>query len=368
MPREARTPAEAKGKVPVTARQLKFVQALNEALDLCMAKDPRVFVLGLGTPDAAAVFGSTKGLVDKYGPRRVLDMPVSENAMTGVAIGTALRGMRPVMTHMRLEFAMLTIDQIVNQAAKWHYMFGGQASVPLVIRMVVGRGWGQGPQHSQSLHAWFAHVPGLKVVMPATPYDAKGLLVSAIEDDNPVVFIEHRWLYNIHGPVPEGIYRVPLGRANVLRRGRHVTVAASSYMTLETVRAADELAGEGLELEIVDIRTLNPFDETPVVESVRKTGRLIVADTGCRSVGFAAEVVTRVVEQCLGDLKEPPVRITLPDLPTPTTRALSNYYYPLVRDITAAARRLVGRPPKPEPAIKPDDFLDAPDPTFTGPF
>ena len=352
----------------MSTRELTFVQALAEALDLCMAKDPRVFVLGLGAPDAAAVFGSTKGLAEKYGPRRVLDMPVSENGMTGVAIGAALRGMRPVMTHVRLEFAMLAIDPIVNQAAKWHYMFGGQASVPLVIRMVVGRGWGQGPQHSQSLQAWFAHLPGLKVVMPATPHDAKGLLISAIEDDNPVVFIEHRWLYDIHGPVPEGIYRVPIGESKVLRRGRHITVAATSYMTLEAARAADELAGEGLELEIVDIRTLNPFDETPLLESVRRTGRLIVADAGWRSVGFAAEVVTRVVEQCFGDLKDPPVRITLPDLPTPTTRALSNYYYPLARDIAAAARRLAGRPPKPEPEIRPEDVLDVPDPTFTGPF
>src|SRR2546427_9054015 len=167
------------GRMSATAstRQLKFVQALNEALDLCMAKDPRVFIIGLGAPDPAAIFGSTKGLVEKYGPKRVLDMPVAENAITGVAVGAALQGMRPVMTHIRLEFAMLTIDQIVNQAAKWHYMFGGQASVPLVIRMVVGRGWGQGAQHSQSLQSWFAHVPGLKVVMPATPHDAKGLLI-----------------------------------------------------------------------------------------------------------------------------------------------------------------------------------------------
>jgi pyruvate dehydrogenase E1 component beta subunit len=352
----------------VSSRQLKFVEALNEALDLCMAKDPKVFILGLGAPDAAAVFGSTKGLVQKYGPRRVLDMPVAENGMSGVAIGAALQGMRPVMTHIRLEFAMLAIDQIVNQAAKWHYMFGGQASVPVVIRMIVGRGWGQGPQHSQSLQGWFAHVPGLKVVMPATPHDAKGLLIAAIEDNNPVVFIEHRWLYNIHGPVPEGIYRVPLGQPNILRRGRHVTVASVSHMTLEAVRAADELASEGIELEVVDIRTLNPFDETLIIESVRKTGHLIVADTGWRSVGFAAEVVSRVAEQCLGDLKRPPIRVTLPDLPAPTTRALSNYYYPLVHDISAAARRLVGRPMRPEPEIKPDAFLDVPDPLFRGPF
>jgi pyruvate dehydrogenase E1 component beta subunit len=359
---------EAGGRAIVAPRQLKFVQALNEALDLCLAKDPKVFIIGLGAPDAAAIFGSTKGLAEKYGPRRVLDMPVSENGMTGVAVGAALRGMRPVMTHIRLEFAMLAMDQIVNQAAKWHYMFGGQAAVPLVIRMVVGRGWGQGAQHSQSLQAWFAHVPGLKVVMPATPYDAKGLLISAIEDNNPVVFIEHRWLYNIHGPVPEGVYRIPLGQSNVLRQGKHVTIAALSYMTFEALRAADELAKEGLELEIVDLRTLNPFDETLVIESVRKTGRLIVADTGWRSVGFAAEVVARVAEQCLAELQQPPVRITLPDIPTPTTRGLANYYYPLVHDIAAAARRLVGWPAKPVPEIKPEAFLDVFDPTFTGPF
>ena len=333
-----------------------------------MAKDPMVFVMGLGVSDPAAIFGSTKGLVEKYGPKRVIDMPVAENAITGLALGAALDGMRPVMTHIRLEFAMLAMDQIVNQAAKWHYMFGGQASVPLVIRMIVGRGWGQGAQHSQSLQAWFAHVPGLKVIMPATPYDAKGLLISAIEDDNPVVFIEHRWLYGVHGPVPEGVYRVPLGRPIIRRQGTDVTIAALSYMTLEAVRAADELTKEGVEAEVVDIRCLNPFDETIVLDSVKKTGRLIVADTGCRSVGFSAEIVSRVVEHCWGDLKEPPRRITLPDFPTPTTRALSNYYYPLVNDIVAAARQLVGRPPGPVPTIRPEEFLDVPDPTFTGPF
>ena len=361
------TPPDA-GTSGAVTRNLKFVEALHEALDLCMADDPRVFIMGLGAPDPAGIFGSTKGLVDKYGPRRVLDMPVAENAMTGVLLGAALRGMRPVMTHIRLEFAMLAMDQIANQAAKWHYMFGGRASVPLVIRMVVGRGWGQGPQHSQSLQSWFAHVPGLKVVMPATPHDAKGLLISAIQDNNPVIFIEHRWLYNVHGPVPEGFYQVPLGQPHVLRPGRDVTIATTSYMTLEAARAAAQLALEGIDVEIVDLRTLNPFDETLVVESVRKTGRLIVADTGWRSVGFAAEVVARVAEQCLGDLKQPPVRVTLPDLPTPTTRALANYYYPLVSDISAAVRKLLGRPPKPEPEVKPEAFLDVPEPGFTGPF
>ena len=352
----------------MTDRQLTFAQGLNEAQDISMERDPRVFIIGLGAPDPAAIFSSTKGLVGKYGPGRVIDMPVSEHAMTGVCLGAALNGMRPIMVHIRLEFEMLAVDQIVNQAAKWHYMFGGQMAAPMVIRMVVGRGWGQGPQHSQSLQAWFAHIPGLKVIMPSTPYDAKGLLISAIEDNNPVICIEHRWLYQIYGPVPEGYYRVPLGQPSVLRVGQHVTIVATSYMTLEAVRAADELADEGLEVEVIDVRTLSPFDEGPVLESVKKTGRLIVADTGCRSGGFAGEIVARVVEQALRDLKEPPVRITLPDVPTPTTRALANYYYPLKHDIAAAARRLAGWPAQPAPLIASDAFLDVPDASFKGPF
>jgi len=261
-------------------RQLKFFQALNEAIDLCMAMDPVVYVMGLGVPDPKGIFGTTLGLQQKYGSQRVMDMPTAENGMTGVAIGSALVGMRPILTHQRIDFALLAIEQMVNQAAKWHYMFGGQMRIPLVMRMIVGRGWGQGPQHSQSLQAWFAHVPGLKVVMPTTPYDAKGLLIASIEDNNPVVFIEHRWLYNITGHVPEGVYRVPLGRARVIRAGDDLTIAATSYMTLEALRAAEILAEDGVRAEIVDIRTLKPLDEGTILESVRKTGHLIVADAG----------------------------------------------------------------------------------------
>ncbi len=352
----------------LSERTLKYVEAVNEALDLCMAADPRVFLMGLGAPDPTNMFGTHIGLAEKYGPKRVVDMPISENAMTGVLLGAAHTGMRPVMTHIRLEFAMLAIDQIVNQAAKWHYMFGGQTRAPMVIRMFVGRGWGQGPQHSQSLQSWFAHIPGLKVIMPATAYDAKGLMIAAIEDENPVICIEHRWLYNVSGAVPEEMYRVPIGIPKVLRRGDDVTIAATSYMTLEAVRAADALKEEGIDAEVLDVHTLNPMDETLIVDSVRKTGNLIVGDTGWRSVGVSAEISSRIVEQAFGDLKNPPIRIALPDYPTPTTRALSNYYYPGVQDIMAAARRLTGRPPKPAPKIRPEDFLDVPDPSFTGPF
>lgn len=350
-------------------RQLKFFEAIREAIDLCMEKDPRVYLMGLGVPDPKGIFGTTSGLVEKYGNHRALDMPASESAMTGVAIGSALVGMRPIMTHQRMDFALYAMDQLVNHAAKWHYMFGGKMKVPLVVRMVMGRGWGQGAQHSQSLQAWFAHVPGLKVVMPASAYDAKGLLISSIEDDNPVIFLEHRWLHNLSGPVPEGIYRVPLGKSKIIREGRDLTIVSLSYMTLEAVRAAETLSQEGISAEIVDLRTLKPLDEEPILESVRKTGRLIVMDTGWKSVSFSAEVLARVAEEALPELKSPPKRIALPDAPTPATPALANHYYPRAVHLVAAAKRMLGLQTDEsvrEPA--PSTPLDIPDMSFKGPF
>ncbi len=351
------------------ARELTYAQAINEAIDLSMARDPSVYLMGLGVPDPKGVFGSTLGLLEKYGPDRVLDMPTSENGMTGVAIGTALVGMRPIMTHQRVEFAMLALEQIVNQAAKWHYMFGGRVSIPLVIRMIVGRGWGQGPQHSQSLQAWFAHIPGLKVVMPTTPYDAKGLLMASVEDNNPVIVLEHRWLYNIQGPVPEGPYRVPLGRARVMRGGEDVTLVGVSYMSLEAMRAAEVLAEEGVQAEVIDVRSLRPLDDGAVIESVRKTGRLVVADTGWGTAGISAELIARVAEDALEELKSPPRRIALPECPTPTTAALADHYYPRAAHIVATVRQLLGREAEaPAAPIGSGAPLDVPDKSFTGPF
>lgn len=350
-------------------RQRKFFEAIREALDLCLEKDPAVYLIGLGVPDPKGIFGSTLGLQEKYGNRRVMDMPTSENGMTGVAIGSALVGMRPVMTHQRIDFALLSMEQIVNQAAKWHYMFGGKMKVPLVIRMVIGRGWGQGPQHSQSLQAWFAHVPGLKVVMPVTPYDAKGLLVSSIEDNNPVLFLEHRWLYDITGEVPEGLYRVPLGQGRLVRQGKDLTIVAASYMTIEAIRAAQMLAEDGLQAEVIDIRTLRPLDEELILESVRKTGRLIVADTGWKSFGISAEIVALTVEKAWGDLKSPPQRVALPDGPTPTSPALAQYFYPRAIQIVAAAKQVLGlKKEERSSPVRVAQPLDVPDVNFTGPF
>ncbi|GJL49431.1 alpha-ketoacid dehydrogenase subunit beta [Candidatus Nitrospira salsa] len=350
-------------------RQLTYVEAIREALDLCLAHDPNVYVMGLGVPDPKGIFGSTRGLQELYGENRVMDMPTSENGMTGVALGSSLMGMKPVLTHQRMDFALLAIEQMVNQAANWHYMFGGQHSVPLVIRLMIGRGWGQGPQHSQSLQAWFAHIPGLKVVMPTTAYDAKGLLIASIEDPNPVVFLEHRWLHEAIDHVPDGLYRVPFGTSRILRKGADVTIVATSYMALEAIRAADMLAEDGIEAEIIDVRSLRPLDDSLILESVRKTGRLIVADTGWTSFGVSAEIVSLIVEKAFHELQCPPKRIGLPDCPTPTSHALTEHYYPRAIHIMNAARSLMNKQEISEMDLGGSHHpLDVPDHSFVGPF
>lgn len=350
-------------------RELKFYQAINEAIDLCMANDPSIYIMGLGVPDPKGIFGSTLGLQKKYGSLRVMDIPCSEAGMTGVAIGSALVGMRPIITHQRVDFALLAVEQIINQAAKWHYMFGGKGTVPLVIRMIVGRGWGQGPQHSQSLQAWFAHVPGLKVVMPSTPYDVKGLLISSLYDNNPVIFMEHRWLYDIAGYVPEGIYHVPIGKANISKEGEDLTIVATSYMTLEALWAAEILFREGIRVEVIDLRTLKPLDEGLILNSIEKTGRLIVADTGWKTLGFGAEIIARVAEEKLMSLKCPPYRIGLPDCPTPTTLGLARYYYPGAGEIVKAAKKMLGLNIEEVALDRTASVpLDIPNINYTGPF
>lgn len=350
-------------------RILKFHAAIHEALDLSLARNPSVYLMGMGVPDPKGIFGTTLGLEKKYGPQRVFDIPVAENGLTGIALGSAITGMRPILTHQRLDFALLAMEQMVNQAAKWHYMFGGQASAPVVFRMVIGRGWGQGPQHSQALHAMFAHIPGIKVVMPTLPADAKGLLLAAIEDNNPVVFLEHRWLHNISGSVPEGYYTVPLGEARVARPGRDITLVANSYMTLEALRAAEHLAQEGIEAEVIDLRSISPWDKSTVRESVAKTGRLVVADIGTKSFGIAAEIIATLLEENFSLFKTAPSRVCSPDFPTPSSPALACHYYPRAPHILMAARKLLGRPSaESELEPLPNVHYDVPDPTFNGPF
>lgn len=352
------------------ARELTYNAAILEATDQVLAREPRAYVMGLGVPDPKAIFGTTAGLQAKYGPERVMDMPLAENGMTGVAIGSALVGMRPIMVHQRIDFTLLALDQIVNNAAKWKYMFGGHASVPLVIRAIVGRGWGQGPQHSQTLQALYAGIPGLNVVMPATPYDAKGLFMAACAADATTIMIEHRWLQNTFGPVPEAPYEVPLGRAHVLRAGSDVTIVADSHMTIESLRAAEALARHGLDVELVDLRSIRPLDRDAIVASVRKTGRAVVVDTGWRSFGVSAEVLATIVEGAFGDLKAAPVRVTFPDAYVATTPALAKLYYPTAATIANAVRGVAGLPPLDDAAygFPADVPPDVPDASFRGPF
>ncbi len=323
-------------------REITYAQAVLEATDQCMSANKSVYIMGLGVPDPKGIFGTTLGLREKYGSQRVMDMPISENAMTGVAIGSALKGMRPILTHQRVDFMLLSLDQVINNAAKWHYMFGGKLSVPMVIRVMIGRGWGQGPQHSQSLHALFAHIPGLKVVMPFSAHDAKGLLVSAIEDNNPVIFMEHRWLHNTYGEVPEKKYSLPIGKAKIVRKGKDVTIISTSHMTLEALQAAECLGKSQIEAEVLDLRSIKPLDVDAILESVQKTGRVIVADPGWASFGLAAEIISLISEKAFSALKQPPIRIAYPDTPTPTSWELTRHYYPRPIDLINAARRLMG--------------------------
>lgn len=320
-----------------------FANAINEAFVVAMAKDPTVICIGLGVDDPKGVFGTTLGLQQKFGPDRVFDMPTSENGMTGVAIGAALNGLRPVLTHQRLDFALLSMDQLINNAAKWHFMFGGRRAVPLTVRMIIGRGWGQGPTHSQNLQAWFAHVPGLKVVMPATTEDAKGLLLESIFDDDPVIFLEHRWLHNLRGEVPEGDRRVPIGKARLMREGSDITLVAMSYMTIEAVHAVDYLAAKGISCELVDLRTVRPIDWPTLESSVRKTGRLLALDTGFTTGSIAGEIVARVAMSCWDAFKIAPRRLAMPDVPEATSPALTRHYHVRAEDIARAVGEMLNR-------------------------
>jgi pyruvate dehydrogenase E1 component beta subunit len=359
--------------MPRDNREITYAAALREAIDDCLKEDPSVFIIGEGVPDPKGIFGTTSGLLERYGPDRVSDMPVSENALTGVCIGAALRGLRPIMTHQRLDFALLSLDQIINNAAKWYFMFGSQISVPLVIRMIIGQGWGQGAQHSQNLHALFAHIPGLKVIMPVTPYDAKGMLTAAVKDPNPVICLEHRWLYNLKGLVPETSFMVELGQAKVIREGEDITVVASSYMTVEAVKAAQVLQQAGIFIELIDLRSVRPLDHRRIARSVKKTGHLLVADSGWTTGGIAGEIIAQVSETVFGDLKGAPARIALPDIPTPSSPGLTKNFYPGCRQIVKRVCAMLKRGEAEVDSILADDLKsdkphDVPDLSFQGPF
>lgn len=346
-------------------RRISYCEALREAMVQEMDRDPRVFVYGVGVPTHAEVFGSVSGLVERFGPDRCMDTPISEAAMTGFGLGAAIGGLRPVHIHIRVDFLLLAMSQIVNQIAPFIYSTAGRHKAPLTIRAIVGRGWGQGWQHSKSMHATFAHVPGLKVVLPTRARDAKGLLTSAIRDDNPVLVIEHRWLYWGEDEVPEEPYATPLeGGGAVLRRGDDLTIVATSWMVVEALKAAEVLARSGVGVEVVDPQTISPFDDTLAIESAMRTGRCIVADNDWIHCGFGAEVAARLAEACFGRLKAPVRRVGFPQTPCPTVRCLEDEFYPNAKTIIRMAEEMLGLPPA---DLSGEDFYSH-ERRFKGPF
>jgi acetoin:2,6-dichlorophenolindophenol oxidoreductase subunit beta len=335
----SRPAIESAPSTAAITRSLTYAEALNEALREEMRRDPRVFVMGedVAVWGGGGVFGVTKGLVDEFGPQRVRDTPISEEAIAALAVG----GARPVAEFMYADFMALAMEPIVNQAAKIRYMFGGKARVPVVFRAQEGAGRGNAAQHSQSLEAWFCHIPGLKVITPSTPADAKGLLISAIRDDNPVIFLEHKILYGTRGPVPGGEFTVPLGVADCKREGRHATFVGIHTMVHKALAAAETLAQEGIELEVIDPRTLVPFDLDAVVASVRKTGRLVVGHEAYERCGIGAEIIAQVIAVAFDALDAPPVRLCGKNVPIPYNERLEAAAIPQPGDIVAAVRQLV---------------------------
>ncbi|HEX8551593.1 MAG TPA: alpha-ketoacid dehydrogenase subunit beta [Abditibacteriaceae bacterium] len=315
--------------------------ALRDAMKEEMERDPRVFILGEDIAGYGGAFKVTQGLAEQFGPARVRNTPISENTICGAGVGAAICGMRPIVDIMFQDFITLAMDQIVNHAAKFHYMYGNQCTVPVVFRTPAGGGRCYGPTHSQSLEAWFMHVPGLKVVAPATPHDAKGLLKSAIRDDNPVIFVESKLLYGIKGEVPEGDYTVPIGEARIAREGEHLTLVSYSRMVGECERAAAALAQSGIECEVVDLRTLAPLDMDTVAASVEKTGRAIVVTEDCLTAGVGAEVAARIVEECFDFLQAPVRRVAAADAPVPCSDVLEKAALPDAQKIVDAAAKLL---------------------------
>ena len=339
---EALIKSKVKQEDHTEGRSVSYTDALREALSLALELDPKVFALGQGINDPGGMFGVTKDLYKQFGEQRVFDTPLSEEGLTGICVGASMTGMRPVYMHNRPDFLLLAFNQIVNHAAKTHYTDNGQSSAPLVIWAAIGRGWGGGAQHSQAIQGLLMNVPGLKIIMPSTPYDAKGLMLSAIADNNPVLIFEHRWLMKQKGDVPEGIYHVPIGKGVFRRRGDDLTIVGSSQILDLAINAVDAL-DDGTTVDVIDLRTLKPIDEEIIFESLAKTGKILILDTGWTTGGVCAEIGCLVAEKGFELLKAPIRRIALPDLPHPAGYALEQYFYPDEKSITTAIKEMCAK-------------------------
>ena len=326
-------------QAPEEGRVLSYMEALHEALSLALELDPKVLILGQGVNDPKGMFGVTTGLHEKFGKDRVFDTPLSEEGMTGICTGASMNGLRPVYMHNRPDFLLLAFNQIVSHASKIHYMDNGETNVPLVIWSAIGRGWGSGSQHSQAIQGLLLGVPGLKIVMPSTPHDAKGLMLSAIADNNPVLIFEHRWSMRNKGVVPEGAYKISLGKGIYRRKGNDLTIVGTSHILELAIKAADEL--DGITADVIDLRTIKPLDEKIIIDSLQKTGRILIVDTGWEMGGVCAEIGCMVAEKGFSFLKGPVRRLGLSDIPSPAGFTLEQYYYPDVKKITHVIKDMV---------------------------
>ena len=343
-------------------REITYCQAISEATVQAMDKDKDVFVIGLGVTDYKGIFGTTIEAYKKFGEKRVIETPACENALTGIAIGASLGGKKPILIHARNDFMFLALDEMINAASKWKYMYGGKSKAPFIVRAIIGKGWGQGPTHSQSIQSIFMHFPGFYVAMPSTPYDVKGFILQALKLSSPSVIFEHRSLYNNIGEVPESIYGVEFGKARIVRNGKDITLVATSLMVQEGVKASLILEKQGILLEIIDPRSLEPLDKDTILRSVKKTGRLIVADTSWVTCGFSSEICAMVSENAIGSLKKPIKRIGLPPCPSPVSKVLEDKFYPTYKDIFMESCKMLGK--KPDMALIKDPIVD----NFRGPY
>jgi len=322
--------------------EMNYVEAIKLAQRQVLREDEKTFILGLGASDPKGMFGTNLGLVEEFGDQRVMDAPLSENTLTGVSIGMAAMGFKPILVHHRLDFTLTAFEQMVNQAAKWFFNSGGKSHLPLLIRMVVGRGWGQGPTHGQSLQTMFAHIPGLKVVMPATPQDAGDMIVGGVIDGNPVIYIEHRWLHGIKSDVTQPFQRYKIGLARISKPGNDFTIVANSYAVVDSLLAARFLENKGVSCEVIDMRSILPWDKDLILKSIAKTRRVLIADTGHKSFGVTGEIISTIVEELWGQLDGKPLRVGFPDVPVPSAPGLSKDYYPGPAEIAMEICNSVG--------------------------
>lgn len=352
-------------------RIISVSEAINEATIMAMEKDKKVFVIGEGVNDPKEIFGTTKNLKKKFSSNRAIETPISENAMTGLCIGSAMMGLKPIQIHQRVDFALLALEQIMNNCAKAYFVSNSKHTVPIVIRMIIGRGWGQGPMHSQILDSLFASIPGLKVIMPTFPNDFKGMMLAAIKDPNPVVILEHRWLHNIKGNVPKKYYYQNINEIKKIKTGKNLTVIANGYNLLEVIEIQKILKEEKITFDLFDLNVIQPLEIKSIIKSVKKTGRIVVIDSGFKNLGIGSEIISRISETCVEKLKSKPVRIGLPFLPTPSSRHLANRYYPNKKTILLKILELMGKEKNKDKLIKkvePNIPVDVPDLSFKGPF